>query len=181
MPKTILIMRHAKSSWSDARMTDHDRPLNKRGLKDAPRLGRLLVEQNLVPQRLFHSSAKRTVMTAELLAKQFDGQKTIGGDVFSGASLESMPDLYLAPWTTYVHQMVQLSKDTREAKLDSVMFLGHNPGIEMLIEKLTGRCESVPTATIAWVEMTGDDWSVGKKLVTTQGFKLMDIWRPKEL
>ncbi len=174
-------MRHAKSSWADPGTADHDRPLNKRGLKDAPRLGRLLVEQNLVPEKLFHSSAKRTVMTAELLAEQFDGETTIGGDVFSSDSLESMEDLYLAPWTTYVAQMVRLAENATEAKLNSIMFLGHNPGIEMLIEKLTGSCESVPTATVAWVEMTGDDWGASKNHVIGKGFELMDIWRPKEL
>ena len=181
MPKTILIMRHAKSSWANSGMADHDRPLNKRGLKDAPRLGRLLVEQNLVPERLMYSSAKRTVMTAGLLAEQFDGETTIGGDAFDSDSLQSMEDLYLAPWTTYVTQMERLAESSTDAKLNSIMFLGHNPGIEMLIEKLTGSVESVPTATIAWVEMAGDDWSDSKNQVVSKGFKLMDIWRPKEL
>ncbi len=162
-------------------MDDHDRPLNKRGLKDAPRLGHLLVEQNLVPDRLFHSSARRTVMTAELLAEQFEGQATIGGDVFGSGSLESVEDLYLAPWATYVEQMERLGDKADAAQPNSVMFLGHNPGIEMLIEKLTGSFESVPTATVAWVEMEGDDWAAAKNLVVNKGFRLMDIWRPKEL
>ena len=174
-------MRHAKSSWANSGISDHDRPLNKRGLRDAPRLGRFLVQQNLVPERLFFSSARRTEMTAELLAEQFDGETTIGGDAFNSDSLESMEDLYLAPWTTYVTQIERLATDTNAAKLNSVMFLGHNPGIEMLIEKLTGRYESVPTATIAWVQMAGDDWGAGKSLVISKGFRLMDIWRPKEL
>ena len=174
-------MRHAKSSWANSGISDHERPLNKRGIRDAPRLGRFLVQQNLVPERLFYSSAKRTEMTAELLAEQFNGEITIGGDAFNRDSMEAMEDLYLAPWSTYVGEIEGLAKNPSTAKLNSVMFLGHNPGIEMLIEKLTGSHESVPTATIAWVEMAGADWSSAKGLVTGKGFRLMDIWRPKEL
>ena len=75
-------MRHAKSSWAQSGLADHDRPLNKRGNKDAPVMGKMLVERKLVPQRLLYSSANRTVMTAKLLAEQFDGETTIGGDAF---------------------------------------------------------------------------------------------------
>ena len=174
-------MRHAKSSWAKSGLSDHDRPLNKRGKRDAPVMGRMLVEQNLVPQKLYHSSAKRTVMTAELLAEQFAGETTIGGDVFGSNSIESMEDLYLAPWTTYVALMMQLAGGPSGGELSSIMLLGHNPGLELLIEKLTGCYESVPTATIAWVEMDSDDWGDSENLVLSGGFRLKDIWRPKEL
>ena len=174
-------MRHAKSSWAQSGLADHDRPLNKRGNKDAPVMGKMLVERKLVPQRLLYSSANRTVMTAKLLAEQFDGETTIGGDAFDSNSMQSMEDLYLAPWTTYVAQMMQLAETEGGSKLNSIMFLGHNPGIETLIEKLTGSYESVPTATIAWVEMASDDWGDSENLVLSKGYRLMDVWRPKEL
>ena len=67
--KTLLILRHAKSSWKDASLADHDRPLNKRGKRDAPRMGRLLQEQDLVPDRIISSTAKRARNTAKAVAK----------------------------------------------------------------------------------------------------------------
>ena len=61
--KTLLILRHAKSSWKQPELTDHDRPLNKRGCRDAPRIGRLLREQQLVPDRIISSTAERARQT----------------------------------------------------------------------------------------------------------------------
>ena len=67
--KKLLLLRHAKSSWSDDGLPDHDRPLNKRGKKTAPQMGRLLVERDLVPDLIVSSSAKRARKTAEAVAK----------------------------------------------------------------------------------------------------------------
>ena len=68
--KTLLIMRHAKSSWDESDMHDHDRPLNKRGKLNAPRMGRLLREQDLVPDLIITSSARRARDTAGAVADQ---------------------------------------------------------------------------------------------------------------
>ena len=57
--KTLLLLRHAKSSWKDADLDDHDRPLNKRGKRDAPRMSQLIVQQDLVPELILSSTAKR--------------------------------------------------------------------------------------------------------------------------
>jgi len=174
-------MRHAKSSWAQSAMADHERPLNKRGKRDAPKMGQMLVARNLVPQRLFYSSAQRTVMTARLLSEQFHGETTVGGSIFDADSAEVVEDLYLAPWPTYIELMVGLSKRNAQAKLDSIMLLGHNPGIEWLLEKLTGQSHSVPTATIAHIEMKGDDWGDSAKLVSSGDYRMIDLWRPKEI
>ena len=162
-------------------MSDHDRPLNKRGIGDAPLMAKMLVEAKIVPQRLLHSSAKRTKMTAELLAEQFTGQETVGGGVFSENAVIDVDDLYHAPWATYVELLRQLGSSETGKALSSVMLLGHNPGVEVLIEKLTGRYETVPTATIAWLEVASDDWADCHNLIRTGGYRLKDIWRPKEL
>ena len=66
--KTILLLRHAKSSWKDAGLSDHARPLNKRGLRDAPRMGRLIAEQRLKPELILSSSAVRAMRTAQAVA-----------------------------------------------------------------------------------------------------------------
>jgi phosphohistidine phosphatase len=63
--KSLLILRHAKSSWKDPELTDHDRPLNKRGKCDAPRIGKLLKNEHLVPEAMISSTAKRARATAE--------------------------------------------------------------------------------------------------------------------
>ena len=67
--KSVLILRHAKSSWKDPDLTDHDRPLNKRGKGDAPRMGRLLKSEHLVPDTIISSTAIRAQATAEAVAK----------------------------------------------------------------------------------------------------------------
>ena len=181
MPKTVLIMRHAKSSWANSGMNDHDRPLNKRGLSDTPTMGKMLVEKKIVPQRLLYSSAKRTTMTADLLAQQFNGQATVGGGKFSQDDKIEVDELYHAPWPTYVELLTRLASSADGKALSSIMLLGHNPGVEVLIEKLTGEFEVFPTATIAWLELATDDWADCETLVSTGGYRLMDLWRPKEL
>ena len=66
--KLLLILRHAKSSWKDPDLDDHDRPLNKRGRRDAPRMGRLLRKEDLLPDLILSSTAVRARMTAEMVA-----------------------------------------------------------------------------------------------------------------
>ena len=73
--KTLLLMRHAKSSWDDPDVADHDRPLNKRGKKDAPRMGQWLAEQGLTPEVIVTSTAKRARKTAELVAESCGCQR----------------------------------------------------------------------------------------------------------
>jgi len=68
--KTLLILRHAKSSWSHPGLSDHDRPLNKRGKRDAPRMGQLLREEGLLPDLIISSSAKRAKTTAERVSNE---------------------------------------------------------------------------------------------------------------
>ena len=67
--KTLLILRHAKSSWKDLELPDQDRPLNKRGRHDAPRMGKLLKQEDLIPDHIVSSTALRAKKTAELVAK----------------------------------------------------------------------------------------------------------------
>ena len=64
--KTLLILRHAKSSWNNLDLPDYDRPLNKRGKRDAPRMGDFLRHQDLVPDLVISSTAKRAKKTAKL-------------------------------------------------------------------------------------------------------------------
>ena len=75
--KTLLLLRHAKSSWKVPDLSDHDRPLNRRGKKDAPKMGRLLKEKELVPDLVIDSTARRAKDTASAVAKHsgYKGKK----------------------------------------------------------------------------------------------------------
>ena len=161
--RTLLILRHAKSSWKDDSLPDHDRPLNKRGLKDAPRMGQLLRREDLLPDLILCSSAKRARVTAELVAEEsgYEGE------------LRLKDDLYAFDAEAYLEALTELSDG-----YDRVMVVGHNPAMEELLEALTGGFERLPTAALAMVELPIDRWS---ELEDEPEGKLTHLWRPKEL
>ena len=64
--KTLYLIRHAKSSWDDSTLTDFERPLNERGINDAPKMGKLLKEKNIIPELLISSPANRAISTAKI-------------------------------------------------------------------------------------------------------------------
>lgn len=161
--KTVLILRHAKSSWKHHGLDDHDRPLNKRGMRDAPRMGRLIEKSGLVPELICSSSAVRAATTARIVAEScgFDGE------------LRIVPDLYLAGPETYVAVLSNLPDGIERA-----MVVGHNPGMAELVTELTGHEVGFPTAALAHVRLTAERW------YELEGYprgKLIDLWRPKEL
>src|SRR4029079_4472733 len=90
--KTLLVMRHAKSSWKDATLDDHDRPLKKRGQKAAPKMGALLCERGLVPDLIVSSTALRAVATSKAVAEACGYVREI----------QLVHDLYLADAKTCV-------------------------------------------------------------------------------
>ncbi len=142
--KTLLIMRHAKSSWKDENLADHDRPLKKRGEYDAIQMGERIRKQGLTPQRILSSTAKRALQTAELFAEACHYEaRIIATRQFYGAEPEKFVDI-----------LRQLD-DADEC----VMIVGHNPDLEMLLERLTGALESLPTAAIAQVALPIETWA----------------------
>ncbi len=161
--KTLLILRHAKSSWKKPGLTDHDRPLNKRGKHDAPRMGELIREKALVPDLIVSSSAKRARQTADRLAQACGYQNEV--------RLED--DLYMAHPEAFIQVLKFLSDE-----FDSVMVVGHNPGVEELLRLLTGREEVVPTAALAHLTLPIRRWSEMNGQTTGE---LTNLWRPKEL
>lgn len=161
--KTLLILRHAKSSWADPGMTDHNRPLNARGKQDAPRIGQLLVEQGLQPDLILCSTAKRARSTAQRVLE--------GGDL--GCSLQLLDELYLAPADTYVEVLRQQATEHQR-----ILVIGHNPGLEDLVVTLTGTRLTLPTAALVQVEFDIDTWFEMPK----QGRgRLAANWVPREL
>jgi phosphohistidine phosphatase len=161
--KTLLIMRHAKSSWDDSGTADHERPLTARGERDAPRMGKLLRREGIVPQAIVASDAVRARATARAVAEAsgFEGQ------------VEFDSALYGAGPETYREVLSKLP-----AQVDSALVVGHNPASEELLEELTGEDEPFPTAAIARVELDIVEW---RDWGEETGGRLVNMWRPKEL
>ncbi len=161
--KTLLILRHAKSSWNDPTLSDHDRPLNKRGKRDAPNMGRLIRTEGLVPGLILSSTAKRARRTAEAVA-EYSGYEH---------EIRFTRDLYHADPEDYLYLLRNLSDE-----FDSVMVVGHNPGQQELLEILTGDVEHFPTAALAQVSLPIQSW--GELDEYTEG-TLEYLWRPREI
>jgi phosphohistidine phosphatase len=144
--KRLLLVRHAKSDWSDPSLPDHDRPLNKRGERDAPRMAALWAESLPVPDLIVSSTARRARQTATAFAKAWKKDpKTI----------LLREDLYLASPRTWLKVVKSLP---REAQF--VALFGHNEGISEFVEELLGRdWESMPTCAGALVSMAIEEWA----------------------
>ena len=162
--KTLLVLRHAKSSWDDTALDDHERPLNERGRRDGPRMGELVREHRLTPDIIISSDAVRARRTAEAVAKA----TRYAGEV----RLDRL--LYLASPA----DILAVLRTIRETKAGTVMIVGHNPGLEELVTQLTGEQQDLPTAALAQIGLPIDRWRDLK--MSTRG-RLLDLWRPKEL
>lgn len=161
--KTLLLLRHAKSSWGDAALPDHDRPLNSRGQRDAPRMGQWLREQGLCPGLIASSPAVRAETTAQCIAEACGYR----------GELVLVPQLYLGLPSDYVNYLQTVSEE-----YPRVLIVGHNPGLEQLLELLTGLQERLPTATLAQITWEDSCWADMANLPTGQ---LVVVQRPKRL
>lgn len=159
--KTLYVLRHAKSSWSDAGLADFDRPLNDRGLAAAPFMGNLMAREDLIPNIIVSSPAKRAMQTATLVKEASGGNYEIRYD----------ERIYEASPIT-LRQVVSEIDDS----FDSAMLVGHNPGFEGLVRYLTGRLETMPTAALAVINLKIDRWAD----VTGESGDLVHLFRPKE-
>ena len=162
--KTLLVLRHAKSSWNDSALDDHARPLNERGRRDGPRMGRLVREHRLTPDIIMSSDAVRARRTAEAVAKaaRYAGEILLDRRLY----IASRPGI------------VAVLRTVRETKAGTVMIVGHNPGLEELVTQLTGEQQDLPTAALAQIGLPIDRWRDLK--MSTRG-TLLGLWRPKEL
>jgi phosphohistidine phosphatase len=160
--KTLLIMRHAKSSWKHPELADKDRPLNKRGEKDAPRMGKVLKHADVLPQLIYSSTALRASKTAEAIAEKIKYKKEI---IYKET-------LYMAEPSVIIDVLRETPDDIKR-----VMVVGHNPGMEGLAQMLTRKVGSLSTATIACIKLPIESW---KDINLEVEGKLVKIWEPKE-
>ena len=143
MVRRLIVMRHAKSSWKDPNLDDHERPLNKRGRGDAPMVADAIFDRGWIPDLILVSSSKRTLQTLEGMSHRM-----------GKAPFEVRSGIYHA---TVIDLMEEL-----EDMLDNgtTMIIGHNPGSEILVNHLSGEWHTMPTATAVLFLHSGSSWSV---------------------
>ena len=152
--KTLYILRHAKSSWNDDLLADCDRPLNQRGLNAAPFIGEVMAREKILPDIFISSPAKSTTQTA-LLVKEASG---------SNAAIQYDERIYEASVQALKLVISQIAEQHETA-----LIIGHNPGMEGLIQFLTGSSESMPTAALASVVLDIKAWDkIAEKCGTLQ-------------
>lgn len=146
--KTILLLRHAKSSWDDSSLKDFERPLAKRGRKDAPRMGDFVKQIGLIPGQLISSPAERAKQTTELFAKATGmNVSTIiwNENLYYGGARDYLSVIHHAP-----------------EHLDEIMLVGHNPLMEETVSLLcneTGKYGlRMPTAALVCIEHPAIEW-----------------------
>lgn len=130
--KKLVIVRHAKSSWDDPFLNDHDRPLAERGLKDAPKMAKRLKKENILPDAIISSGAERAKATAIITAEHLD---------FSAKKIDYTDELYHGS----VSQILSEIKKTDDS-VKTLFLFGHNPGLNDLIWKFGGEMDNLPTA-----------------------------------
>lgn len=148
MKRRLIIMRHAKSAWNTDAQSDHERPLNARGRRDAPHLGRLLVARGYTPKMVISSDATRTHETwlgvmesmPEGLEPRFTSALYLSGLAAIRTELEAVPD-----------------------GVESLLMLGHNPGFSLAASWLTGDDIELKTAFAAVLEAEGGSWAEALK------------------
>lgn len=160
--KTLYVLRHAKSSWADAEMSDFDRPLNERGLKAAAFMGEFMSKEGYEPYLILSSPAVRAKTTADILKK---AGKLDGEIRFEHRIYEASP------------QTLRLAISDIDDAYPSAMIVGHNPGIEGLIRFLTGKLEAIPTAALSVIDLDIDAWAY---LDEGRG-TLNNVHRPREM
>ncbi len=161
--KTLLIMRHAKSSWKSPGLTDHERPLKKRGQRDAQRMGKLIWEMGLTPDVILSSTARRARDTAGLVA----GACGYDGEIIC------LQEFY----PTVPEEVIDVLRN-QAAEVGSVLVIGHNPGLEETLYLLAGADEWLPTSALAQIALPVEEW---ERLDDETSGHLMNLWRPREL
>ena len=143
--KTLVLVRHAKSDWSEAGMSDIERPLNERGKKDAPEMAKRLRKKGLKIDAFISSPAKRAFRTARFFAEEFDVKKE---------AIREEKVLYGALPSQF-EQVVSLLND----KEDTVVLFSHNPGITEYVNTLCDvRTDNMPTCAMFAVQADVEKW-----------------------
>jgi phosphohistidine phosphatase len=169
--KQLLLLRHAKSSWKDTSLPDHDRPLNRRGEKTARRIGSYLEEKGLFPDQVLCSTALRALRTWDVVAAQLEREVRVS----------ELPEIYSADADGLLHAVRGAAADA-----DAVMLIGHNPALQELAVSLFGSGNTAalekmrrkyPTGGLAVFHFDTGSWA---EVAPARG-ELERFVRPKQL
>ena len=145
--KTLTLVRHAKSSWNDSSLSDFERPLNRRGERDAPLMGQRIVAAGIRPSLIISSPAARALSTAKLLAQEI---------AYPLEFLQRDKTLYHASLNDFLDVLVG-----QDAEFNNLMLVGHNPGLTAFANYLSpGITSNLPTAGVVAVSFEQDDWNL---------------------
>lgn len=161
--KTLLLLRHGKSSWKDSSLDDHDRPLKPRGIKAARRIGKLIRHRQIRLDVVLCSTALRATETIRLCLEEASQQPPV----------RLSRDLYHCEPSQFVSHLRNV-----DGGASTVMIVGHNPGLESFLQGLTGEAYPFPTAALAILELEIADWPQ-----VHEGLRghLIDLWQPRTL
>lgn len=156
-------MRHAKSDWSNSSLSDHDRPLNKRGRKAAPSMARHLSGLGLEMDVVLASSAVRVQETLRLLQETW----------LADAEILHEPSLYLAS----AEEIARVIHGLHDS-WNSALVIGHNPGMAELVGRLADEWLDMPTAAVASFSSDTESWT---NALIQKSWNLDGYWKPREL
>ncbi len=161
--KNLFVVRHAKSSWESAFVNDHDRPLNARGMSDAPEMAQRLANAGFTIGKICSSSARRAFTTAEFFAEALGFEKK---------DIQVIAELYHAPPSEFWKQARQLP-----ATVSSAIFFSHNPGITLFANE-TGvlRIDNMPTCSVLGISFNAAEW----KQISPENANLLHFDYPKK-
>jgi len=161
--KTWVIVRQAKSSWSDPKLEDIDRPLNKRGYRDAPFMASLLHGKGFVPDAIISSPAKRALTTAYFFAEEWG---------IDSEFVQVEDSIYEA----YPEELIELAHQFDDS-WNTVFTFGHNPTITDLVNRYTSdHISNVPTCGVIVIKSKAEKWST----LSSRNSKLEDYFFPKQ-
>ena len=148
MQRTIVMIRHAKSSWTNPLQSDFERPLNDRGEQDAPMMGKRLKDMGLKPDVIIASSAKRTKQTAKKIAKE------VGYDIDNIIWEEKLYHCVPAVFEEVIYEL----KD----KAKTVFIVAHNPGITQFVNQLAPgfQVDNMPTCGVVGAHIDAEEWNM---------------------
>lgn len=143
--KTVLFVRHAKSSWGNFSMSDADRPLNERGKRNAPEMAKRLLNKGVTIDAFLSSPATRAYTTAVLFAQEFE---------IDSAKIIVIPELYMAGNEVFNRVIAEAS-----AAADTIAVFSHNHGITDFVNSLTEiKVDNMPTCSIFAVSADIENW-----------------------
>jgi len=156
----LYLIRHAKSSWDDLSLDDFERTLNKRGLKNSFFMGKILKNKNILPDLIISSPALRAKTTAKNIAKTIAYKGKIIYD----------ENIYESDLST-LYKLIKSLDD----KAGAVFIFGHNPGFNMLADKLVDLYDNIPTCGFVEIDFNCDSW----KDISAKNAKLISFDYPK--